>query len=254
MKRYGLFSIFFLAVVTCLRGESQQITAVQEALKARGLYYGKVTGKNDNETAAAITRFQVRSGIEVTGKLNDETLRFLGLEPSEVVEPNAGGEALRTIEAWRALRDQDRKFLEQTTSPPSEAGVPAEVPEVSSMDQIRDFVAGFVVAGISPDVEPELQFYAEKADYYDRGIVSKDFIRNDILRYNDKWPTRRYWLDGDIQILNSVEADPLEVRYQIKYAVKSPQKEARGTAIKTLKLRKTENGLEIISVREKTLN
>ena len=34
-------------------------------------------------------------------------------------------------------------------------------------------------------------------------VVSKDFIRKDISRYNQKWPIRRYWLDGDISVLNS---------------------------------------------------
>ena len=122
------------------------------------------------------------------------------------------------------------------------------------MDEIRDFIAGFVVVGIGQDVEAELQFYSEEADYYDNGLVTKDFIRKDILRYDQKWPVRRYWLDGDIRILNGLKADPIEVQYQIKYFVKNQQKESSGMAIKTLKLRKTRNGLEITSVAEKTFN
>ena len=93
-----------------------------------------------------------------------------------------------------------------------------------------------------------------KADYYDSGFVSRDFIGKDISRYNQKWPIRRYWLDGDISILNGLKADPIDVRYQIKYAVKNQQKESSGTAVKTLKLKKAEHGLEITFVREKTLN
>ena len=122
------------------------------------------------------------------------------------------------------------------------------------MDQIRDFIAGFVVAGISQDVEAELQFYSEEPDYYDSGLVTKDFIKKDILRYDQNWPVRRYWLNGDIRILNGLEADTIEVQYQIKYFVKNQQKESSGMAIKTLKLRKTRNGLEITSVRETTSN
>ncbi len=121
------------------------------------------------------------------------------------------------------------------------------------MDQIRDFVAGFVVAGITSDVEPELQFYADKADYYDSGLVSKDFIRNDILSYNQKWPVRRYWLEGDVRILNEMEAGSIEVSFQIRYVVRNRQKESRGTAVKTLKLQTKRDGLEITSVREITL-
>jgi hypothetical protein len=73
------------------------------------------------------------------------------------------------------------------------------------------------------------------------------------LRYNQKWPVRQYWLEGDVRILDEAEADPIAVQFQISYVVRNQQKESRGTAIKTLKLRKIQNGLEIVSVREKTL-
>jgi peptidoglycan hydrolase-like protein with peptidoglycan-binding domain len=253
MKTFRLLPLLFLWSIGGLFADAQ-IAAVQEILKSRGFYHGEVNGENNNETAAAITRFQVRGGLEVTGALNEETLRLLGLQPVQAVEPNAEAHSQQRIEAWRALRERDREFLRQTTSSqPTDQGQ-EQILEVSSIDQVRDFVAGFVVAGIGPDVEAELQFYAEKADYYDSGYVSKDFIRKDILRYNQKWPLRRYWLEGDVNILNALEADPIEVRYQIRYSVKSAQKERSGTAIKTLKLQKTRDGLEITSVREKTLN
>jgi Putative peptidoglycan binding domain len=250
MKRFCLISLLAFFAIGSLRADSQ-IAAVQEMLKTRGLYRGEINGEENNETAAAITRFQVRSGIEVTGELNEETLRSLGIEAPQPLEPNAEGQSRPKIEAWRALREQDRKFLEQLTSAQPTAETREQIPGAS---QIQDFVAGFVVAGISEDVEAELQFYAEKADYYDRGLVSKDFIRKDISRYNQKWPIRRYWLDGDISILNGLEADPIEVRYQIRYSVRNQQKESNGTAIKTLRLKKAEHGLEITSVREETLN
>ena len=122
------------------------------------------------------------------------------------------------------------------------------------MEQIRDFIAGFVVVGIDENVEAELQFYAPKANYYDSGVVTRDFIGRDIRRYNQKWPTRRYWLVGDIRVLNDPQADPLEVQYRIKYAVKNQEQERTGTAVKTVKLQKTSSGFEITSVRERTLN
>ena len=243
-------AVFLLLTVSWLYADSQ-LAAVQDALKARGFYSGEVNGKRENETAAAITRFQVQSGLEVTGRLNEETLRSLGLEPSNDINPTEDG---ARIEAWRALREQDREFLRQTASGQEGSDEGEQTSQANTLDQVRDFVAGFVVAGISEDVEPELQFYAEEADYYDSGIVSKDFIRKDILRYNQKWPMRRYWLDGEIQVLNELDKDPIEVRYQISYIVQNQERESSGKAVKTLKLQKTPNGLAITSVREKTLN
>ena len=72
----------FLSALACLLASSladDQIRDVQGALKSQGFYYGDVTGAEDAETGAAIRRFQIRSGITVTGKLNADTLAALGL-------------------------------------------------------------------------------------------------------------------------------------------------------------------------------
>jgi hypothetical protein len=252
LKRSALVLLFFLSIVG-VAGADSQIAAVQKSLESQGFYRGATTGQIDNETAAAITRFQAQRGLEVTGELNQETLRALGINLSQSSEENTDRRTPAKAEPWQALRQQDREFLERLTSEkPTQPGEP--IVEAGSMNQIRDFVAGFVVVGINPDVEDELQFYAREADYYDSGVVTKDFIRRDILRYNQKWPVRRYWLVGDVHVLNGVEANPVEVQYQIRYFVESRQKKSSGTAIKTLKLQKGSDGYEIVSVREKTLD
>jgi peptidoglycan hydrolase-like protein with peptidoglycan-binding domain len=230
-----------------------QVAAVQRALKSHVLYLGEVTGEIDDATAAAITRFQARRGLEVTGELNGETLQALGLDVAPPASTATTEHSSPRPEPWRALREQDEEFLKQLNSAqPTQAD--GQAVQADLLEQIRDFIAGFVVVGIDENVEAELQFYAPKANYYDSGVVTKDFIRRDIRRYNQKWPRRRYWLVGDIRVLNDPQADPVEVQYRIRYAVKNQQQESTGAAIKTVKLQKTSNGFEITSVRERTLN
>lgn len=60
----------------------QAIQNVQQALKDQGFYYGEITGQKDTDTAAAIRRYQIRNGIQITGDLNDETLKSLGVDSS----------------------------------------------------------------------------------------------------------------------------------------------------------------------------
>ena len=248
MKALSLLTLLMLCFFDSVNADAQ-IAAVQRALKSHVLYLGDVTGEIDDATAAAITRFQARRGLEVTGELNEETLRALGLE----VAPPSPAATTERPEPWRALREQDKEFLKQLNSaPPTETE--GKALDADLLDQIRDFVAGFVVVGIDENVEAELQFYAPEANYYDSGVVSKDFIRRDIRRYNQKWPTRQYWLVGDIRVLNDPQEDPVEVQYRIRYIVKNQQQESTGTAIKTVKLQKTSSGFEITSVREETLN
>jgi peptidoglycan hydrolase-like protein with peptidoglycan-binding domain len=63
----------------------QAIRSLQQSLKDRGFYYGTVTGEKSAETTAAIRRYQIRNGLQVTGELNDETLRSVNSSPNSVV-------------------------------------------------------------------------------------------------------------------------------------------------------------------------
>jgi peptidoglycan hydrolase-like protein with peptidoglycan-binding domain len=58
------------------------VESVQQALKDEGFYYGEVTGTKDADTGAAIRRYQIRNGLQITGELNDETLKSLGVDSS----------------------------------------------------------------------------------------------------------------------------------------------------------------------------
>ena len=62
----------------------QAIQNVQQALKDQGFYYGEITGTKDADTTAAIRRYQIRNGLQITGDLNDETLKSLGVDSSGV--------------------------------------------------------------------------------------------------------------------------------------------------------------------------
>src|SRR5438093_5842063 len=60
----------------------QLIESVQQDLKDAGFYYGEISGEMNANLTAAIRRYQIRNGLQVTGELNDETLQALGLKSS----------------------------------------------------------------------------------------------------------------------------------------------------------------------------
>jgi peptidoglycan hydrolase-like protein with peptidoglycan-binding domain len=53
------------------------VQQAQEELKEQGYYFGQINGDKNADTIAAIRRFQIRSGLQVTGELDQETLRAL---------------------------------------------------------------------------------------------------------------------------------------------------------------------------------
>ena len=65
----------------------QLVERVQHALKDQGFYYGEVTGEMNANVTAAIRRYQIRNGLQVSGELNSETLQSLGIDSSGSARP-----------------------------------------------------------------------------------------------------------------------------------------------------------------------
>jgi peptidoglycan hydrolase-like protein with peptidoglycan-binding domain len=78
VKRAIVHLIFAVYVAGLVRGD-QTIQSVQQALKDQGFYYGNVTGDKSAQTTAAIRRYQIRNGLQVTGETDPETLRSLNV-------------------------------------------------------------------------------------------------------------------------------------------------------------------------------
>lgn len=79
MKSLAIISICLLAVTALADTAIEQ---AQAALKEQGYYYGEINGQKNADTSAAIRRFQIRNGLQVTGELNDETLHALHSAPT----------------------------------------------------------------------------------------------------------------------------------------------------------------------------
>jgi peptidoglycan hydrolase-like protein with peptidoglycan-binding domain len=81
-----LTALVVFASVALVRAD-QMIEGVQQALKNQGFYYGEITGEKSANLTAALRRYQIRNGLEVTGELNTETLRALGIDSSASGQP-----------------------------------------------------------------------------------------------------------------------------------------------------------------------
>jgi peptidoglycan hydrolase-like protein with peptidoglycan-binding domain len=79
-------AVIFMGLTMLARAD-QLVESVQRALKDEGFYYGEVSGEKNANLTAAIRRYQIRNGLQVTGALNDETLRSLGIKSSGSARP-----------------------------------------------------------------------------------------------------------------------------------------------------------------------
>jgi peptidoglycan hydrolase-like protein with peptidoglycan-binding domain len=67
------------------------IEEAQRQLKAKGLYSGDPTGVWDSQTQSAVRQYQQNNNLNVTGQLDDDTLKSLGItatNPSNPANPS----------------------------------------------------------------------------------------------------------------------------------------------------------------------
>lgn len=81
-----LAAVFSFALVTVSLAD-KAVEAAQQKLKDQGFYYGEITGAKDADTTAAIRRYQIRNGLQITGELNSETLGSLGVSSKPAATP-----------------------------------------------------------------------------------------------------------------------------------------------------------------------
>lgn len=68
-----------LFVLSSVAQADELVSSVQKRLSKLGFYSGTVDGEMGSQTAAAIRRYQLAENLNVTGQLNPQTLKSLGL-------------------------------------------------------------------------------------------------------------------------------------------------------------------------------
>lgn len=71
-------------VLSKLGSSGKEVTAIQNALKERGLFSGEATGYYGTKTQAAVKRFQKQKGLSVDGIVGPQTLNALGISTGSV--------------------------------------------------------------------------------------------------------------------------------------------------------------------------
>jgi peptidoglycan hydrolase-like protein with peptidoglycan-binding domain len=270
MKRLFLSLLALALCGVASVSADENVRAAQVRLKEGGFYFNEPTGTYDSETAAAVSRYQIRNGLQITGQLDAATSKSLGVAAAAA---SAAPAPQNDPDSWRRLRKTDERFLKRMNAgakpapapkarpqpaPRTAAPAPAQPPESNyqtftlSRERLRDYVGAFVLAGLDPQVGAELEFFANRVNYYGDGVVSRDKIRRDLLSYNDKWPQRRFWLAGDVQVEPQADSR-IRVTFPLRYELRNGGKRSSGKIRKTLLLEVTADDLQIVAVNERKI-
>ena len=124
------------------------------------------------------------------------------------------------------------------------------MPANDDRDRLRDYVAAFVLADLDSEVGSETEFFADRVDYFGERGVNREKIRRDLQQYDNRWPERRFWLAGDLEI--TPINDHLKVSFPLRYDLRNGSKRSSGKVWKTLILEKTStDDFLIVAVKER---
>src|SRR5881392_4065941 len=136
MKLLIAVVVLVAALVAGARAD-QVVQNVQQALKDQGFYYGDITGTKDADTTAAIRRYQIRNGLQITGDLNDETLKALGVDSSGAREITKASPTPAPARPDTSELPAERRETAVPTNPLTGQPFPEPQEDRSAEEQIR---------------------------------------------------------------------------------------------------------------------
>ena len=287
--RFVLLAIAISLSLAGLVRADDNVREVQSKLSDEGCYFGEIDGAYSSDFSAALSRYQIRNGLPITGQLDAETSKALGAKPA--VGPSTAASE-QGSETWRGLRKRERRTsttarrsepaateARETSSPTdnetpptatetpqqttpvearssAETTQPASAPPATasadefSTDRLRDYVAAFVLAGLDKNVGAEAEFFADRVEYYDQGVMDREKIREDLKRYDERWPERHFWVAGKINVEPQSE-NRVRVTFPLGFKLRNGNKQSSGKMDKTLVLEPAGDDLQIVAVNER---
>jgi len=265
---------------------NDNLVRVQNRLKAEGYFHGDPTGVLDEQTRIALDLYQVDHDLAVTGKLDAPTARALDAStptPTPTPTPRQSPTPTATPSATATPTPRPTPTATPTATPiatptststptgsPAPSPTPTPTPIASpppnvkqppprgslsggdtmNPDSLRDYVEAFVQAGLARPVGSELKFFAERVDYFGAPNVARQQIQRDLVRYNKKWPHRRFWIDGDVQVERQ-SGNEIKLVFPLRYELRNGSRHTSGKVLKSLTLVKTaDNEMQIVAVNE----
>src|SRR5436190_5798235 len=124
MRNIAVFAVATALSAVAAVCADDNVREVQTKLSDGGFYLGEIDGAYSSDLSAALSRYQIRNGLPITGQLDVETSKALGAKPA--VGPSTAATE-QNSETWRQLRKRERRTSRKAreTSSPTDNETPA---------------------------------------------------------------------------------------------------------------------------------
>ena len=263
MLRLFTTLLLILLPLSGMARADETVRQVQEELRKRNLYFDNIDGQNSAVLADALKRYQARKGFAVTGRVDSETATSLHVQTTVAAAPLPDMPVLKSDEA-SALPESQRLALQReaeekldltpTPAPPAESPPPGQD---LGPERVNQFVRDYLRDAETPDVPKQVNYYGFPVRYFDHGSVSQEFVTKDTSNYVKRWPERKYALTGPVTFFASGNEGETNVEFTIAFDLHSPARSTKNKAVGKTKnwwsLRKNDDELKIIAIREARL-
>jgi LysM repeat protein len=139
------------------------------------------------------------------------------------------GVGVKDIIARNRIENPDRvdagKVLDIPQGGEAAGNAQAPAPEVQA------FVEEFFARSGAENPDSLVELYAEEGDFYKKGMVPKNFVLEDKVRYFQRWPRREYTVSGKPQATAVPGTKRTRIEVPVRYKAKNAEKTASGEAV-----------------------
>lgn len=98
----------------------------------------------------------------------------------------------------------------RSVSPPTNAST-------GEADRFTQLVARSLTAFEQHDVAASMEKYADHVNYYEHGIVDRNFITKDLQDYHSRWPVLKIRLSSPVEVTDTINADDKKLTFTYKF-------------------------------------
>lgn len=120
-------------------------------------------------------------------------------------------------------------------------------------DELTAFVRRILELNEKKDLAAIEPLYADKVDYYDRGIVGRDYVLRDLGYYYHNWETINTALEGDVVMIVLDQPEVRIAKFLSSYSVRKGEKSLAGKTENIWKIQRINGKLKLIDVKQKML-
>jgi hypothetical protein len=107
---------------------------------------------------------------------------------------------------------------------------------------LKEFVLGYLRTVASNDTSMQRRYFAERVNFYGRGVLNPSKIEASTQRYHDEWPIREWAPSGEAKVVRSSNPNLFVVYQPFNWTVSDGSTNAHGNATLYLRIHKNSQG------------